>query len=539
MKACNHYIYITATSLECYRELRGGLALTANISTPRNISLDRDSHDASVRSFESHLDCYPLDRYFVVTDTQAEAYQAETVPTLSGRDLNLLLKRKLEQRYRTTSYRAVVPHRSRPYAFIRKLAARRAKTTTRILYALINPETLAPWLDALQRRALNIGGLHSLGALMPALTTHLKLPVPSDALVVLRTASGYRHAFTSPSGLRFSRLCAYSSAGDTQVVGQEIDKTLQYLKMTKLWGVQSRNRTLNIVVIDAQPSSIPLAIPGNTLQTANLLQVHPRELMPNGPTALLDSANSAWLLFNRSALREHGFGCAAGTALQETSRRANYRRAALCGTAAAAAVSVAYLAFAEIAARENDDLASTEELVADHVNVTSETAEQAAPKITLEPEQLRAVVQTRDRLLARSVNAFGLMQRAAAALSPFPDLTVDLLEWSYSAGGAADAGAPPADGTVAVGPDTIVLRVAGHSEASLLKSEANAAVAGLATALGHALNGRQSIEKLPFDVGPGGTLAGKPKDGEDAQMGGEGAKTDFSVTVAVPVKRAS
>lgn len=544
MKACNHYIYITATSLECYRELRAGLAVAANISTPRNISLDRDGHDASVRLFESHLDSYPYDRYFVITDTQAEAYQAETVPTLSGRDLNLLLTRKLEQRYRTTSYRAVVPHRSRPYAFIRNLARRRSRTTTRILYALINPETLAPWLDALQRRALNVGGLHSLGALMPALTTHLKLPAPSDALVVLRTASGYRHAFMSPSGLRFSRLCAYSTGGDTQV-GQEIDKTLQYLTMARLWGVENRHRTLNIVVIDAQPSSIPLAIPGNNLRTAQLVQVHPRELIQNGPAALLDSANSAWLLFNRPALREHGLGCAASTALRDAGRRANYRRAALCGTAAAAAVSVAYLAYAEIATRESNELATTADLVAEHVNVTANAAEQAAPKITLEPEQLRAVVQTRDRLLARSINASGLMQRTAAALAPFPELRVDLLEWSYSAA-AADASAPPADGTEAVVSDTIVLRVAGHSDAKLLKSETNAAVTGLASALAHELNGHQNIEKLPFDVAPGGTLAGKPKDREGANNDGGGgslgaasATTEFTVTVAVPVKRAS
>jgi hypothetical protein len=544
MKACNHYIYITATSLECYRELRAGLALTANISTPRNMSIDRDSHDASVRSFESHLDCYPHDRYFVITDTQAEAYQAETVPTLSGRDLNLLLTRKLEQRYRTTAYRALVPHRSRPYALIRNLARRRSGTTTRILYALINPETLAPWLDALERRALNVGGLYSLGALMPALTTHLKLPARSDALVVLRTAAGYRHAFVSPSGLRFSRLCAYSTAGDAQV-GQEIDKTLQYLTMTRLWGVDTRNRALNIVVIDAQPSSIPLAIPGNNLRTAHLVQVRPRELLQNGPAALLDSANSAWLLFNRTALHEHGLGCAAGTALQAASRRAHYRRAALCGTAAAAAVSMGYLAFAEIAARENNEFASTAELIADHVNSSAERAEQTAPKTDLEPEQLRAVVQTRDRLLARSVNAFGLMQRTAEALAPFPGLSVDRLEWSYgeaAAGGTADAGPPPADGSAAVASDTIVLRVAGHSGANLLNSEANAAVTGLATALGSRLNGRQSIEKLPFDIGPGGTLAGKPKDGggvnkdsEGAKFGDESAKTDFSVIVAVPV----
>ena len=532
MNARSHYVYITANSLECYRDLPGGLALAAAISTPRNMAVDRDSHESSLRQFESHLDRYPRDRYFVITDNQAEAYQAETVPTLRRRDLNLLLTRKLEQRYRTTSYRALVPHRSRPYAFIRNLARRRSPTTTRILYALINPETLAPWLDALERRALNVRGLYSLGALMPALTMHLKLPPRSDALIVLRTAAGYRHAFVSPSGLRFSRLCAHSNAGDTQV-GQEIDKTLQYLTMTRLWGVESRHRTLHIAVIDAQPPSVALTIPGNNLRTAELVQVRPCEMMPKAPATLLESTNSAWLVFNRAALREHGFGCVTGTSLKDASRRARTRSMALCSTAAVAAVSAGYLALSEIAIHENDALASTAELIADHMNAAAESIEKSAPKTDLEPEQLRAVVQTRDRLLARSVDASGLMRRTAAALAPFPDLEVELLEWSYGEPppvlNAGDARPSPPEGSAAIS-DNIVLRVAGHSGAKLLKSDANAAVTGLAGALARELNGRQNIEKLPFDVAPGGTLAARPKEVD--------AKTDFSVTVTIPANPA-
>jgi len=527
MSTCNHYVYVTATGIECYRDARGGLALAAGISTPRNSSTDRDSHELSLRQFESHLDQYPRDRYFVITDNQAEAYQAETVPTLSGRDLNLLLTRKLEQRYRTTSYRGVVPHRSRPYAAIRNLGRRRSATTTRILYALINPEALAPWLDALERRALNVRGLYSLGALMPALTLQLKLPALSDALIVLRTAAGYRHAFVSPSGLRFSRLCAYSSAGDTQV-GQEIDKTLQYLTMTKLWGVESRHRGLHIAVIDAQPSSHALTIPGNNLRSAELVQVRPREFVQNGPAALLDAPNSAWLLFNGGALREHGFGCVARIPLREASRRANYRRAAVLSTAAVAAASLGYLTNTEVATRESNALAGTAELIAEHMNVTAQSAELEAPKTDLEPEQLRAVVQTRDRLLARSINAAGLMRRAAAALAPFPHLDIDLMEWSYGGPPAADAGPQPVDGESTASSNNIVLRVGGHSGANLLKSDANAAVAGFAAALAHELNGRQAIEKLPFDVAPGGTLAARPK-AADAE------KTEFSVTVTISV----
>jgi hypothetical protein len=94
--------------------------------------------------------------------------------------------------------------------------------------------------------------------------------------------------------------------------------------------------------------------------------------------------------------------------------------------------------------------------------------------------------------------------------------------------GTGDASPPPSDGSASASSENIVLRVGGHSGANLLKSNANAAVAGLAAALAHELNGQQSIEKLPFDVAPGGTLAARPK-GVDA------AKTEFSVTVTIPV----
>jgi hypothetical protein len=505
--------------------------LAASISIPRNVSADRGILDASVRQFEAHLDRYPHDRYFVVTDTQAEAYQAETVPTLSRRDLRLLMARKLEQRYRTTGYRAVVPHRTRPYAFLRNMVRRRRPTTTRILYALISPETLAPWLDALERRAVNVGGLYSLGALMPELATHMKLPARSDALIVMRTAAGYRHAFVAPSGLRFSRLCAYSNTGEAQV-GQEIDKTLQYLTMTRLWGVENRHRMLHIAVIDAQPSPVPLTVPGNNLRLAELVQIRPREFVQNGPAALLDATNSAWLLLNSASLRAHGFGCASGLSLQHANRRANYRRAALLATAAVATLSTGFVAFTEFATHEKFRFAATAELLAAHVNAAAEKSERDAPKIDLEAEQLRAVVQTRDRLLARNIDALGLLRHTAAALTPFPDLNVDTLEWSYvaapSPATAGEAGTPPPDGSAAPSANnTIVLRVGGHVGGRPLKSDANSAVLALAAALAQELHGRQSIEKLPFNVAPGGTLAGRPNDVESAT-------TEFSVSVAVP-----
>ncbi len=170
---------------------------------------------------------------------------------------------------------------------------------------------------------------------MPALIRHLNIPSGADALVVMRTAAGYRHAFVSPSGLRFSRLCVHSNSADSQVA-QEIEKTLQYLTMTRLWGVDGRHRALHISVIDAEPSSSALNVPSDNPLIVQPIQIRPRDLKPHGPAKLLDAANSAWLLFNRAALRSHGLGCAAGLTLQDAGRRATYRTAALGATAAIA-----------------------------------------------------------------------------------------------------------------------------------------------------------------------------------------------------------
>jgi hypothetical protein len=525
MRAADHYIYITTGALDCYRDGRGGLTLAASIATPRGTAVDSVSLDQSVHQFETHLDRHPYDRYFVVTDTQAEAYQAETIPALSRRDLRLLLARKLEQRYRATKYRSVVPHRKRPYAFLRYLAVRRPRTTTRILYALIGPEMLAPWLGALEQRDLDVRGIYSLGALMPALMAQVKLPAHTDALFVMRTAAGYRHAFVAPAGLRFSRLCAYSNAGETQV-GQEIDKTLQYLTMARLWGVEGRKRLLHIVVIDAQPPPIALAVPNDGLRAAELTLMHPRQLAPGGSSELLDATNSAWLVFNRAARNEHGAGCASSLSILDASRRARIRRAAVCATAVVAAASALYLTRTGAVIRENIAQAGTADLIADHVNSQADVRERAEPKTELPPDQLRALVQTRDRLLARNISAYGVLQRIAAALAPFPGIDVDRLDWSYAPGTPTGAdsqlAAPPPAAA-----NTILLHIGGHIGGKPLKSDANAEVAAMAAALARELHGHQSIERWPYDVAAGGSLASKPHDAEDE-------KTDFSVIVTVP-----
>src|SRR6202795_3129746 len=359
---------------------------------------------------------------------------------------------------------------------------------------------------------------------MPALMRQLNLPSGADALLVMRTAAGYRHAFVTPSGLRFSRLCVHSSAADSQVA-QEIDKTLQYLTMARLWGVDTRHRALHISVIDAVASARVLTVPGDNALMVQPVQIRPRDLVPNGPAQLLDTANSAWLLFNRAAIRSHGSGCASELTLQDAGRRAAYRAAALGATAAIVLASAGFAALTEVAAQESVKRGSTGELIAAHLDATAEESERLTPKADLDAEQLRAVVQTRDRLLERNIDAAGLMQGIAAALAPFPDLDIDLLEWSYA---APEAGSAPAAGAAASPPKAILVRLGGHINAHLLKAAANAQVAGLATAMGRHPAGPGGTGGRAFDVAPAGTLTSKSNDPA-------AAKPQFSVTATIRI----
>ena len=156
-------------------------------------------------------------------------------------------------------------------------------------------------------------------------------------------------------------------------------------------------------------------------------------------------------------------------------------------------------------------------------HIIRETGRQGVEGYPFETISERGVTQNGDRLLKRNIDAEGLMQAIAAALEPFPDLGIDLLEWSYAAP-AANAAPAPAPSP----PNSILVRVGGHINAHLPKSESNAAVSALAAAIGRQLGGSGSVERLPFDVAPQGSLTSKPHDGT-------AEPPQFSVTATVPV----
>jgi hypothetical protein len=164
--------------------------------------------------------------------------------------------------------------------------------------------------------------------------------------------------------------------------------------------------------------------------------------------------------------------------------------------------------------------------MAAHFDAMAKDSERMTPAADLDAEQLRAAVQTREQLLKRNIDAEGLMQAIAAALAPFPDLDIDLLEWSYAGPAASPASSSPSPAPSLA--KSILVRVGGHISAHQPKAESNAAVLALAAAIGRQLAGAGSVEKLPFDVAPEGSLTSKPHDGA-------ASPPQFSVSATIPV----
>ncbi|MCW5626908.1 MAG: hypothetical protein KIT73_19485, partial [Burkholderiales bacterium] len=121
----------------------------------------------------------------LMVDMVDEDYRFETLPHTSGRDRKALVERKLKQLYRSTPY----------YAATLQTHEKGKRREDRFLYsALTAPETLAPWLAAIEARNLPVRGVYALPTVTAAAARLLKLEQP-NLLVVSKHLAGLRQTF--------------------------------------------------------------------------------------------------------------------------------------------------------------------------------------------------------------------------------------------------------------------------------------------------------------------------------------------------------
>jgi len=178
----------------------------------------------------------------IIVDAVEEDYRYETLPHAYGRDRNELVARKLRQLYRGTPYCAAVPRG-------RETTGKR-KDDRYLFLALTNPETIAPWVRAIESAGLPVAGTYLLPMAGEVLIERLQLAQP-NLLAVTQVSSGLRLTFFRDRQLRLSRLVRVDTGGmpPTAVLAEEINNTRFYLNSLRLIGL---DEPLTVVMIDAR-----------------------------------------------------------------------------------------------------------------------------------------------------------------------------------------------------------------------------------------------------------------------------------------------
>jgi hypothetical protein len=170
----------------------------------------------------------------LLTDLAEEDFRLDTVPHVGGRDRAAIFARRLAQVYRHTPFRHAL-------AQGRESDGRR---DDRVLYtAVTNPEVLRPWLDALERLAVPLAGIHSAAVFSGALLRELDLEFPHTLLVTFSPGEALRQTYFRGGEFKFSRLTPLDlEEGQTlgAMVAEETTRTWQYLDSLRHFATDDR-----------------------------------------------------------------------------------------------------------------------------------------------------------------------------------------------------------------------------------------------------------------------------------------------------------
>jgi hypothetical protein len=188
---------------------------------------------AGVEEFQRYLAGEKKAPTHLLTDLAEEDFRLDTVPHVGARDRDAIFARRLAQIYRNTPFRHA-------FAQGRESEGRR---DDRVLYTGITNPELRPWLDALERLAFPLAGIHSTAIFSAALLRELDLEFPHTLLVTFSPGEALRQTYFRAAEFKFSRLTPIDlEEGQTlgAMVAEETTRTWQYLDSLRHFGADDR-----------------------------------------------------------------------------------------------------------------------------------------------------------------------------------------------------------------------------------------------------------------------------------------------------------
>ncbi|MDH5212057.1 MAG: hypothetical protein OEW96_10345, partial [Betaproteobacteria bacterium] len=179
-------IYFTADDHSVYAWSRGRLTLEAKFP----------GDDLGVTAFREYLAGHRGALFYAVADLAGEDFHEELIPYLRGGDRELVVQRRLAQRYRDTRLATALS-----LGHVR--GERRNERL--LLTSFTNTQRLTPWLDALAESEAKLAGMFSVPLLAPALAARLGAR-GGRCFVVTANSAGLRQCYVDDGKLRFARL---------------------------------------------------------------------------------------------------------------------------------------------------------------------------------------------------------------------------------------------------------------------------------------------------------------------------------------------
>ena len=381
-------------------------ALSAATQFPNN--------DEGLASFASHMRAC-RNQVIILADLVEEDFRHETIPHLQRRERAALIRRKLEQYYRSTPFRqaATLRHRSN------------GKREEDVLFsAITNPAHIAPWLEIMLEHGIALAGIHSVANLSAPLLKN----IPDENLLLLswEKHAGLRQTYFDSGQVRFSRLTSISDRCFGATAETESIRIQQYLNNMSLLPPDSP-LSVYIICHAGDRRELEVQLHDSSYMRYRYLDIQVLGLQAGSAAAFTDS-DATPLFMQLSATRQARSHYAAA----EHTRflRLSHMRRFLSGISAATVAGSLLWAAANLAAgiKLSDDTQAAR-TQADLLVRQARQITQSFPDNLAPASHMKTAVLLSRRLDKYSPPPQQMLGGLSMALETFPDIQLNKLSW--------------------------------------------------------------------------------------------------------------
>ncbi|HZM35790.1 MAG TPA: hypothetical protein VFC18_15015 [Burkholderiales bacterium] len=500
-------LYFTAEDHYVYRARGSSLELEAKFT----------GDDFGVTAFREHLRRQGRALYAVLADLAGEDFHEESIPHLRGSDRDVVVQRRLAQRYRDTRLAAAL---SLGYAM-----AGERRNERLLLTSFTNTQSLGPWLDALEEAGTRLAGVYSVPLLAPALAARLGMK-GERTLIVAATRAGLRQCYVDQNRLRFARLertVEMVPQALAMFVRSETQRLLQYL--VTLRALPREGAPVQVLVVcppgQRAPFEQALASDANLeFRTVDLAAAAKAVGLRRAP-----EGTAAEALYLHLAARKPP---AEQFASREERRRFfiwQLQRGVVAAGALGFAGCALYGGAQWLEAVGIREEAAAQRAGARQAQEQYERITATFPVTQTSAENMKVTVVEFTRLARESALPESAFLHVSQVLGEFPQMNLEALTWSIGR-----PGEPGAEKGKAVRPGDLSVIVQIDGRVNVTQRNDYRAITGQVQGFAAALarSGYQLVRaQLPFDVTSEGTLSGDIGTGPDT-----GRAPRFTITIA-------